>query len=402
MIFFENNEHILLLHYYFILITNREFKMKITYIGAFGKIGRVALRDICSTETSQYLKNKEEELEIVLIGSDTAYSLERLSGCHKDVSGAIRLNEINGIKFVITDDYSKTAGSKVVICSAGKWPSMEEKEEFKKTDKTGRLCQSFANKKMIQDIFTKLDQYCQNAVALIVTNQVDMMCNVARKCSKKMRVYGLTGAVDSTRFIQASESIVGEQLKCYMTCYHNNDMLPIKSSIKCISTGETCNLDNETFDKVVNETKDIGRQISEGQAAGNKTGLDTGASELPGAAVARFVLAYCFGIREHIESYNTVISDEKTAKIYGVEIGDELSIPVEVKQDKILTYVDENVIQLDEREKEHVKEAIENMKTNLKLMYRRERKRKNAMLFSMDVAMEDIEKQISNKESLNI
>ena len=90
---------------------------------------------------------KDESVEMVLIGSGTQDSLIRLNGFVKDLLGELELYEEKcNIKFIITNDYEKTSDSKIVICSAGKWPTKEEKEKFVKLDKSGRLILS---KKML-------------------------------------------------------------------------------------------------------------------------------------------------------------------------------------------------------------------------------------------------------------
>lgn len=103
--------------------------------------------------------SKEENIEIVLIGSGTKESLIRLNGFIKDLIGGIELKGgNNNIKIKLTNDYKDTFNSNIVICSAGKWPTKKEKEEFNYIDPNGRLIQSKINAKLISEITSNLNK----------------------------------------------------------------------------------------------------------------------------------------------------------------------------------------------------------------------------------------------------
>lgn len=84
---------------------------------------------------------------------------------------------------------------------------------------------------MIKNIFTELEKYCQNALHLIVTNQVDTMCQVARENTNGLKIIGLTGAVDSTRLRQNIKETTDKESEGFMIGYHNSSMTPMKNSI---------------------------------------------------------------------------------------------------------------------------------------------------------------------------
>ena len=74
---------------------------------------------------------KEENIEIVLIGSGTKESLIRLNGFIKDLIGGIELKDVNNnIKFKLTNDYKDTFNSNIVICSAGKCLQKKKKKNL--------------------------------------------------------------------------------------------------------------------------------------------------------------------------------------------------------------------------------------------------------------------------------
>lgn len=71
----------------------------------------------------------DEEANFVLIGSGSKDSLTRLEGFKDNLAGASTANNNHGtVNFTITNDYSKTADSDLVICSA---VNMQQKRNLK-------------------------------------------------------------------------------------------------------------------------------------------------------------------------------------------------------------------------------------------------------------------------------
>ncbi|HSQ97723.1 MAG TPA: hypothetical protein VLL98_03310 [Rickettsiales bacterium] len=320
-------------------------------IGANGKIGKQAISMISSQIP------EGENVEIVLIGSGTQESLTRLQGFVRDVCGSLELQgKRNNIKFTITNDYSQTKDSNIVICSAGKWPTQREKEAFSLVDPSGRLIQSQVNARMVVDVMTELKTHCPNALVLMVTNQVDMMCYVAREVASNMSIIGLSGAVDSSRLKQKIKEITGLQSDGLMIGFHNASMTPIVRSLKSRTDGRTIfpilseevsfaedtdlqeefiEVERQKLETILSSTRALGGQISREQ----RTGLeleqrDTGASILPATAIAQLINGYCFGI-PYVESYNAFITEPSVAHHYGIEPKTELSIPIRVNKGRI-------------------------------------------------------------------
>ena len=57
--------------------------------------------------------------------------------------------------------------------------------------------------------FKRINEYCPKALVLIVTNQVDMMCHIARNNAKNLNIIGLSGSVDSSRLKQKIKDVMG-------------------------------------------------------------------------------------------------------------------------------------------------------------------------------------------------
>jgi malate/lactate dehydrogenase len=91
---------------------------------------------------------------------------------------------------------------------------------------------------MITSITEQLKMHCPNALFTIVTNQVDMMCHIARQIAPNMKVIGLSGGVDLSRLKQATKEILGLECDGLMIGYHNANMTPLIKSLKT-TTGQT-------------------------------------------------------------------------------------------------------------------------------------------------------------------
>ena len=272
-----------------------------------------------------------------------------------------------------------------MVCSAGRWPTEKEKEEFSTIDPSGRLIQSKINAQLISEITSNLNKYCPKALFLIVTNQVDMMCHIARQIAKEMNIIGLSGGVDSSRLKQKIKDIFGLDSTGYMIGFHNESMIPIIKSMKTndgknlfplmseeINFSEDKDLqeefkemEKEKLQNLIISTRQIGGLISKEQMTGLNSNIDRGASILPATAICRLVNSYCFNI-PHIESYNTFISDPKIANHYGIKPNTELSIPLRIYKDKI-EQLDE--IPLLQFEKKAMSEAQIKFNEDLKIIH---------------------------------
>ena len=339
---------------------------KITLIGAGGKIGGKTINNIFSQTLP------DQNIELVLIGSGSKDSLTRLSGLMDDINMA---NKNKNIRVIITNDYSYTKDSHIAISTVGKWPTPQEMEEFKKIDPTGRECQSFSNAKIIERISKELEKNCPETVFLIVTNQVDTMCAIARKSAPKMHILGLSGEVDFMKLQQIFKEDLNIVLDSGATIigYHNGTMTPALTSIKnsnalifpkLVNFAKNANeMENRIlFEVLKNPKKEIdvlnkiieknlplrneincyrnllqrlrnfGGGITNKQRAGLPDNTpDTGASFGPAAGITRFIKAN----REattYIQSYNAIIENINIAENFGVKKDTALSIPLSISK----------------------------------------------------------------------
>src|SRR4029078_1559416 len=90
-----------------------------------------------------------------------------------------------------TNDYKDTAGSDVVVITAG----IARKPGMSRDDLLN------TNYKIVEECTEKSMAVTPNAVLIVVSNPLDAMCQVAYKVSglPKNRVFGMAGVLDSAR-----------------------------------------------------------------------------------------------------------------------------------------------------------------------------------------------------------
>lgn len=347
-------------------------KVKITYIGAGGKIGQHALAILCASLKPNY------QIEMTLLGSGSPESLENLEKISNDLNGILYSNHTEeNMTFNITNDYQKITGSSLIICSAGKDPAKakdEKSNEIRKSDPTGRIIQSYINKNLIINIAMEVNKYCPGSLMIICTNQVDHMCYIARKVAPNVNVLGLSGAVDSPRLRNIIFNKYGVHCQGFIIGHHSNNMFPLLNSIKTkennllfpslckengSSSGDNIEFNNEKneLSQIMDEVKKMGNQIFLEQREGLKDAKATGASKLPAMAVVKVIKAYCFN-EEFTECWNVCVKGRENAEYYGIQEGDEVSVPVIIKKKQVSISTEIPIMQEEKNELNSLKKKL--------------------------------------------
>lgn len=328
-------------------------KIKITYIGALGKIGQKALLMLINEQP------KNVFLEIILIASKSTSSTRRLGGFLKDFNGLIFSKNLqNRINIVITDDYKLIKNSDIVVCSAAKWSGDKDLKEIK--DDSGRLIQTYFNKDLIIEIADNINKYSKKSLFAIITNQVDLLCGIVRNKFPDLNVIGIGGYIDSVRLKQVVNNKFKIDLdRCFMVGYHNSDMTLMTNSIL---KKDYRKLISDNYDTITDEVKNFGKNIYIEQK--DESDRDTGASILPATAIKDLIKAYCFG-KKLIAPFNVLVKNKDIIKKYCDNINCsslELSIPVEITLNNIKHL---NSYKLTDFEKQSIKIGIDNFNKNL-------------------------------------
>src|SRR5438128_8301913 len=124
-----------------------------------------------------------------------------------------------------TNDYVDTAGSDVVVVTAGlpRSPGMSRDD----------LVQT--NEKIVKDVTEKVVAQSPNAILIVVSNPLDAMCHVARNVSgwPKERVFGMAGILDTARFSTFIAWETGSSVKDVQAMVlggHGDQMVPVVSA----------------------------------------------------------------------------------------------------------------------------------------------------------------------------
>jgi malate dehydrogenase len=175
-----------------------------------------------------------------------------------------------------TNDYSKTAGSEVVVITSGK----PRKPGMSRDDLIG------TNANIVKSVTENVVKYSPDAIIIVVTNPLDVMSYTAHLASKKdvNKVFGMAGVLDTARY----RSFIAQELNCspkdiqaLLMGGHGDSMVPLPRYTTVAGIPVTQLMDKEKLDAIVERTKKGGGEIVKL--------LGTSAWYAPGAAVAQMV-----------------------------------------------------------------------------------------------------------------
>jgi malate dehydrogenase len=237
--------------------------MKVTIVGA-GNVGAtcadvMAYRGIAS--------------EVVLLDIREGFA----EGKAMDISQCTANTGFNTRVLGVTNDYSKTADSDVVVITSGipRKPGMTREELIG------------INAGIVKGVAESLLQHSPNAIMVVVSNPMDTMTYLALKSTglPKNRIIGMGGALDSSRFkyylSKALDKPINDISAMVIGGHGDTTMIPLTrlASYNGIPVSEF--LSQEQLDKVAADTMVGGATL---------TGLlGTSAWYAPGASVAYLV-----------------------------------------------------------------------------------------------------------------
>ena len=237
--------------------------MKVTVIGA-GNVGATC---------ANVLALKEIASEVVLL--DVAEGVAE--GKAMDIAQSMPSLGFDTVIKGVTNDYSKTVNSQVVVVTSG----MPRKPGMSREDLVS------INVSIVESVVRNALEYSPNAIFIIVTNPLDTMTLVALNASglPKNRVIGMGGVLDSARFkyflSQKLCKPINEIHGMVIGGHGDTTMIPLKdlATYKGLAINEL--LTEDEFSEVIGETMVGGATLTKL--------LGTSAWYAPGAAVAEVV-----------------------------------------------------------------------------------------------------------------
>jgi malate dehydrogenase len=175
-----------------------------------------------------------------------------------------------------TNSYEETAGSDVVVVTAGlpRQPGMS-RDDLVTT-----------NEKIVGSVVEQAIAQSPDAILIILSNPLDAMCHVAKSVSDfpKERVFGQAGILDTARFrtfIAWETRSSAKDVQALVLGGHGDQMVPVVSATTVGGVPLTRLVSQDRIDAMVERTAKGGGEVVEL--------LGTSAWYAPGAAVAQMV-----------------------------------------------------------------------------------------------------------------
>jgi len=155
-----------------------------------------------------------------------------------------------------TNDYEATAGSDIVIITAG----IPRKPGMSRDDLIA------TNAKIVKSVTEEIVKRSPEAVLIIVSNPLDAMCHVALEASgfPKNRVMGMAGVLDSARFrafIAMELDVSVESTHAFVLGGHGDTMVPLPRYSTVAGIPITELIPKERIDALVDRTANGGAEI---------------------------------------------------------------------------------------------------------------------------------------------
>jgi len=239
--------------------------MKITIVGA-GAVG---------ASCAEYIAIKNFASEVVILDIKEGFA----EGKAMDLMQTASLNGFDTKIVGVTNDYSKTAGSDVVVITSG----VPRKPGMTREQLIG------INAGIVKSVSFNLIKYSPEAIMIVVSNPMDTMTYLVHKIAglPKNRIIGMGGALDSARFKYRLAEALGAPISDVdgMVIGGHSDvgMVPLTRMATRNSIPVSKFISEERLDEVMEATKVGGGTLTKL--------LGTSAWYAPGAAVSGLVQA---------------------------------------------------------------------------------------------------------------
>ena len=155
-----------------------------------------------------------------------------------------------------TNDYADTAGSDVVVITAG----------FPRQPGMSRMDLLGKNATVVRDVVENVVPGSPDAVIVVVTNPLDEMTFLASEVSgfPKRRVVGMAGVLDSARlryFIAEELGVSPSAVEAMTLGSHGESMVPLPRHATVAGTPLTELVDDTTLERLYQRTRDAGAEI---------------------------------------------------------------------------------------------------------------------------------------------
>ena len=214
---------------------------KITVVGA-GNVGATAAQRIA-----------EKELARTVVMVDVVDGVPQGKGLDQWESAPIELfdSRVSG-----TNNYDDTAGSDIVVITAG----IARKPGMSRDDLLN------TNAGIVKSVSEQVAKTSPNAIVIVVSNPLDVMCYVAKKITgfPRERVIGMAGVLDTARyrsFLAEALDISVRDIQAMVLGGHGDTMVPLISYTTVSGIPISQLMDKAKLDAIVDRARNGGAEI---------------------------------------------------------------------------------------------------------------------------------------------
>jgi len=303
--------------------------MKITVVGA-GNVGATC---------ADVLAYREIANEIVLVDIKEGLA----EGKALDIWQKAPINQYDSRTIGSTNDYTKSAGSDVVVITSG----LPRKPGMSRDDLIG------TNAGIVKSVTENVIKHSPEAIIIIVSNPLDVMTYQAHLTSKfpRTRVMGMAGILDTARyraFLAEALNVSPKEIQAVLMGGHGDTMVPLPRYTTVAGIPVTELIAKDKLDAIIERTKTGGGELVKL--------MGTSAWYAPGSAAAQMAEAI---VKDQKRIFPVCIKLEGEYGINDCYLG----VPVVLGKNGV-----EKVIELDlnaeekamlETSRQHVKEVME-------------------------------------------
>ena len=214
---------------------------KITVVGA-GNVGATAAQRVA-----------EKELARTVVMVDVVEGVPQGKGLDQWQSAPI---EGFDSRVIGTNSYDESAGSDIVIITAG----IARKPGMSRDDLLN------TNAGIVRQVSEQVKKSSPNAIIIVVSNPLDVMCYVAKQASgfPRERVIGMAGVLDTARyraFLAEALDVSVRDIQAMVLGGHGDTMVPLISYTSVSGIPVTQLMERATLDAIVDRTRNGGAEI---------------------------------------------------------------------------------------------------------------------------------------------
>ena len=215
---------------------------KITVIGA-GNVGATV---------ANMLAHKDLAKEVILVDIKPGIA----EGKALDIWQSASIDDFNTRVIGVTDDYTKTAGSGIVIITSGlpRKPGMSRDDLIK------------TNAVIVKEVAEKAVKHSPDAIFIVVSNPLDVMTYAALKATglPSSKVVGMAGILDTARFsmfVAEALNVSARTVNALLLGGHGDTMVPLPNhtSVGGVPLKEL--LPKEKIDAIMERAKKGGGEL---------------------------------------------------------------------------------------------------------------------------------------------